>query len=299
MILMKSGKVSRLFQLNLTGRAASWIRESKPTSPPKPLGTHAMKPLIISCTLLVSLLGSTGRADSFLDLTSLTPGGPGLGAFSGTLGGVSVTGSVAGSPSVLALNVTGAGISNSTTDGTSPQFSYSTVFSPTSATTDRIGFSYIGGATNSISISFGAPITNPVFHIANIDNAQFTFVGTAGLTSMTLLNGNGGGGDGIAILGSPSFSIIDTNPTTSDATPPTSFPPTTGARSGDGSVQLNGTFSTINIGVGASGPGTDIGGGSFTLSVVPEPGSLILAGIGALSLAGFSRRRGRSNPQSV
>ena len=68
-------------------------------------------------------------------------------------------------------------------------------------------------------------------------------------------------------------------------------PPTSGARSGYGSVQLNGTFSTLTIGVGAVGPGTD--NGSFTLSIVPEPGSLMLAGVGALSMVGFARRRRR------
>jgi hypothetical protein len=57
-------------------------------------------------------------------------------------------------------------------------------------------------------------------------------------------------------------------------------------------VQLNGTFSVIAFGVGSSGvPGTDTG--SFTISVVPEPGSLILVGLGALGISGFTWRRRR------
>ena len=249
--------------------------------------------IIASCALLASLLGgSTGKAALFLDLATVAPGGPGVGTFSGTIGGISVTGSVSGSPSVFSINGTGAGIGNSTTDGSSPQYGYSTVYSPTIALTDRVGFTYLTGATNVVTITFGSPVTNPVFHVANLDSAQFSFTGLAGLTSMTLLNGNGGGdGDGLTVTGSPSFSILDANGTTSDATLPTSTPPIAGARSAYGSVQLNGTFTTVAFGVGTVGPGTD--NGSFTLSIVPEPGSLMLAGMGLLSAAGFTRRRGR------
>ena len=248
---------------------------------------------VIGCGVMLAgwLGGATVQADVFLDLTTVTPGGPGLGSFSGTLGGIAVTGSIAGAPSVFSINPTGAGISNSTTDGSSLQYGYSTVYSPTIASTDRIGYSYLGGATNTVILTLASPVTNPVIHVANLDVTQFSFAGLAGLTSMTLLNGNGGGGDGIAVVGGPSFSIGDFNPATSDATLPTSSPPIAGARSAYGSVQLNGTFTTIAFGVGASGPGADIGGGSFTMSIVPEPRSLILVGLGALGAAGFTRRR--------
>ena len=70
-------------------------------------------------------------------------------------------------------------------------------------------------------------------------------------------------------------------------------PPIAGARSAYGSVQLDGTFSTISFGAGSAGFSDD---GSFTISIVPEPGSLILAGMGLLSAAGFTRRRMRKNP---
>ncbi len=259
------------------------------------------------CTFAVCMLvlcGSTGRADFFLDLTSVTPGGPGLGAFSGTLGGIAVTATVAGSPSVFSINPLASGISGSTIAGTSPQYSYSSVYGPTIGTTDQVGYSYLGGATNSVVMTFAAPITDPVFHVANLDVTQISFASLSGLTSLTLLNGNGGGdGDGLAVIGGPSFSIVDANPFTSDATLPTSSPPTTGFRSAYGSVRLNGTFTTIGFGIGASGPGADFGGGSFTLSIssVPEPSSLILAGLGALGVVALATKRfvpdrGRSRP---
>lgn len=250
---------------------------------------------MIGCAAMLAgfFSGSSCEAALFLDLTSVTPGGPGLGAFSGTLGGIAVTGSVAGSPSVFSISATGLGISDSTTDGSSPQYSYSTVYSPTIALTDRIGYSYLGGATNFVTLTFSSAVTDPVFHVANLDVTQFSFTGLAGLTSMTLLNGNGGGGDGIAVAGGPSFSIVDANALTSDATPPTLSAPTAGPRSAYGSVQLNGTFTTIAFGVGASGPGADIGGGSFTISIVPEPGSMLLMGLGVSCMVGFTRRRAR------
>lgn len=284
---------------NLTASEVSRIDSSNFTPAPRLRGARSRTRIIAFCTLLISLLGgNAGRAALFLDLTSVTPGGPGAGVFSGTLGGITVSGSIAGSPSVFSFNATGAGISNSTTDGTSPQYSYSTVFSPTAATTDRVGFSYIGGATNTVSISFSSPVTNPVFHVANLDNALFNFGATTGLTSMTLLKGNNGAdSDGIdPAFGGAGFGFLllqDANPSTSDATLPISTPPISGARSGYGSVQLNGTFSTITFGVGAGGPGADINGGSFTVSIVPEPGSVMLAGLGALGMVGFTRRRRR------
>jgi hypothetical protein len=83
--------------------------------------------------------------------------------------------------------------------------------------------------------------------------------------------------------------VQDFAPGTSDATPPSGPPPLTGARSGYGSLQLNGTFTTLVIGTGTNTGTTDLG--SFTLSVaVPEPGSMVLAGLTGLALAAAWRR---------
>lgn len=232
--------------------------------------------------------------DTFLDLTSLTPGGPGVGAFTGTLGGITVSGSIAAGPPTFFFNATGPGLSNSTIDGTSPQFSHASVFSPTNPFSDRIGFTYTAAATILVSMSFSSPVTNPVFHVANLDWAGFSFGPTVGLTSLTLLKGNDAAdSDGIdPLFGGAPYSFLyvhDVAPPTSDASLPFSPPPTGGPRSAYASVRLNGTFSTIGFAVDALGPFTD--SGSFTLSVVPEPGTALLLGLGALGLAGLSRRR--------
>lgn len=224
--------------------------------------------------------------DLFLDLTSVTAGGPGVGGFTGTLGGNLVTGSITtpGGPSSFFFNSPGVGLGDSTVSGTSPQFSYATVYNPTIGATDRVGFTSLGLASNVMTISFASPITNPVFHAANFDWVQPSFALNPGLTSMTLLNSNGDGVDGLSALAlTPgTFQIRDIDPSTSDATLPTSTPPTTGGRSAYGSVQLNGTFTSLTVAIGTLGPFSD--SGSFTLSVVPEPSAFILSGLG---LAGF------------
>lgn len=250
---------------------------------------------VLGCgaAILGLLIGGIGRADTFLDLTSVTPGSPGVGAFSGTLGGIIVTGSISAGPPAFSFNATGPGIGDSTIDGSSPQFSSSTVFSPTVSLTDRVGFTYSATATNLVMMTFSSPVTNPVFHVANLDWAGFSFAPTPGLTSLTLLKGNNGPDtDGIEpTFGGAPYSflfVLDANPSTSDSTLPFGAPPTSGPRSAAASVQLNGTFSTIGFAVDALGPFSD--SGSFTLSV-PEPGPMLLAGLGALGLAGRSRRR--------
>jgi hypothetical protein len=249
------------------------------------------------CAVLIGLLaGAVGRADVFLDVTAVTPGGPGIGTFSGTLGSIAVAGSISGPPAFF-FTTTGSGIGDSTIDGSSPQFSYSTVFSPTVSLTDRIGFTYLATAGNLVSLTFSAPITDPVFHIANFDWAAFSFAPTLGLSSLTLLNGNDGpDGDGIdPAFGGPAYSSLlvwDANPSTSDSTPPGGLPPSSGTRSGYASVQLNGTFSSIGFVVDAMGPFSD--NGSFTISAVPEPGSLGLIGLGVVGMTIFRRRRSQS-----
>jgi hypothetical protein len=244
-----------------------------------------MKVISLSAAILVGV--ASARADVILDLSSVTPGGAGAGAFSGTLGSVAVSGTI-DAPSLFFSfndNAPDTGISDSTTDGDSPQYSYSSIYTP-SFTGDRVGWSYAGGGTGLVRITFTPAVTDPVLHWANVDDAQLEFAATVpfGLTSLTLLSGNGdGSSDGLAVVGTQ---IRDINPVTTDATLPTSTPPTTGARSAYGSVRLNGTISEIHLAVGSLGNPPDDNGGSFSISAVPEASSLLLVGLGALSFIG-------------
>lgn len=229
----------------------------------------------------------------FLDLTSVTPGSSSVGAFSGTLGGISVTGSISGA-AVLSFNAIGSGLGDSTIDGSSPQFSHSSVFSPTTPATDRVGFTYLAFASNMVTLTFSSPVTDPVFHIANMDWMAVTFAPTPGFTSLTLLNGNNGpDGDGInPAFGGPAYGfalVTDNMPFTTDSTPPEGAPPTAGERSAYGSVRINGTFSTLVFVTDAMGPFSDTG--SFSISVVPSPATL--SAFVAMALASCARRRSR------
>lgn len=235
---------------------------------------------------------TTAHADVFLDLTSVTPGSSSVGSFSGTLGGIAVTGSISGAP-VFSFNPIGSGLGDSTIDGSSPQFSHSSVFSPTTLTTDRVGFTYLSFAGNLVTMTFSSPVTDPVFHIANMDWMAISFAPTPGFTSLTLLNGNDGpDGDGIdPAFGGPAYGfalVTDKMPFTTDSTLPAGTPPLAGDRSAYGSVRVNGTFSTLVFVTDAMGPFSD--SGSFTLSVVPAPGCATILAIGGLTMG---RRRQR------
>lgn len=238
-----------------------------------------------TCTCLsIALVYATVNAQSFLDLTSVTPGGSGVGMFTGSLGGVAVSGSISGAP-VFTFNSIGAGLGNSTIDGSSPQFNFASVFSPVTPTCDRVGFTYTALAGCLVTISLSAPITDPVFHIANMDWMAVSFLPTVGFSSLTLLNGNDGpDGDGVdPAFGGPSYSnalVWDKMPWTTDSTPPSASPPISGARSVYASVRINGTFSSLAFVTDAMGPFAD--SGSFTISTVPEPSSLAV--LAALTL---------------
>lgn len=238
------------------------------------------------------------RADLFLDVVFLTPGAAGVGSFSGTLGGVSVSGSISslGGPPVFSFTSPGPGLGDSTIDGSSPQFGHAGVFSPVAAAADRVGFTYTALAGNLVTLAFGSPVTDPVFHVANLDWAAFSFAPTPGFSSLTLLAGNDGmDGDGVDPAfggGAYSFALVrDMLPPTTDTTPPAGAPPVAGDRSAYASVRINGTFSSLSFVTDAMGPFAD--GGSFSLSrAVPEAGSAVLVMVGSVVLAGFARQRG-------
>jgi hypothetical protein len=245
-----------------------------------------------SALAAVALIGATAlhpasAAPVFMDITSLTAGS--TGSFSGTLGGVGVTGTITATNPGFEFGAAGGNACYycSTTDNTSPQFSYGGVYTPSLPLTDRVGYISWNGTRNTatITINFNSPVSNPVFQVANLDSMLYDFSGTAGLGGLVLLNGNGGGGDGILVVGDV---ISDANAGTLIGQSAAVAPPTSGDRSAYGSVLLQGTFSSLTIRVDNPGSGGD--GGSFTLAV-PGPGTLALLGLGLAGLAASRRRK--------
>ena len=247
----------------------------------------------IGAVLAAALWAGPARAQQFLDLTTLTTGTSGT--FTGALGGIPVAGAIiTNSDRSFALFSPSTTINHPSHNISFTPFSNSEIYTPTVPLTDRVGYTKMGSVTAAtFIINFGAPITDPVFHIANLDSSTYDFAPTVGLGGVSLLSGNGGGGDGLVVNGT---AISDANPNTVIGVDPATTPPTTGARSAYGSVRLLGTFTTLTANVTSSFGD----GGSFTLSTgpaaaaVPEQGTLALLGTGLLPLAGVAVRRRRA-----
>jgi hypothetical protein len=243
----------------------------------------------------------TSAAPAFADLMDLTTVTPGAaGGFTATLNGSAVTGTITSStpnfklsPAVLA----NPNFPDSVVDGGSAQYSYSNIYAVASPQADQVGYVTVSHSFNpaTITVTFGSPIVNPLFQVANLDGIQYDFSPTAGLGGLVLLSGNGGSdGDGLQVSGDV---ISDANTSTIVGQSPSEAPLTSGARSAYGSVELLGSFDTLTIGV--SNPG-DLGdGGSFTFAAapVPEPWSWSLLAIMCAILAICARRRSKPRLQ--
>lgn len=218
--------------------------------------------------VLAVLTAGLCNAQTFLDLTSVTPGN--AGSFTGLLGGSIVTGAITTQSAgfILSATVNNPDYTLSTVDNSSRQYSYGTVYSPSIAFTDRVGYVSSFGSVNTatITINFSGPVTNPVFHVANLDGMEYDFSPTAGLAGLQLLSGNGDGVEGLVVAGNV---VKDANNSTLAGVDPNQPPPMAGPRSAYGSVKLLGTFSTLIINV--RNPTAQGDGGSFTLSVDEFP----------------------------
>jgi hypothetical protein len=245
--------------------------------------------------LLLAVLAAAPVRAGFLNLTDLTPGGSGTAV--GELDGIGVTIAITteGANFQFSPAVGGDSFARSHLDGTSVQYSYGNIYSPSQALGDQLGYTSVGQSdtTAIVRITFDSAVLNPVFHVANVDLLQFDFTPTAGLAGLSLLSGNGDGSEGLMVVGNV---IRDANPSGA-AWEPTDPPPTTGSRSAYGSVQILGTFTelTINV-IKPNNSGAD--GGSFTLSTsppattgVPEPSTLALLAAGAISALAYGRLR--------
>lgn len=249
----------------------------------------AMNPRILVLAAALLLTRSMGLAASFMDLTSLVPGSGGA-TFSGTIDGVGVTGTLSSGGNVT-INPVGLGVGLSTILNTSPQWSYGTVYTPTSATDDRVGFSQASGPDGLVSLVFASPMTDLIFHIAHLDRSLLDFSPSigGGFTGLTLLSGNGGADfDG---LGAGGLTIFDIDPSTIDGTPETAPPPLAGARAAYGSVLLSGTYTTLDFAVIYLGAGPPVENANFTLAT-PEPGVASLTAMGVIGIILRRRRRG-------
>ena len=246
----------------------------------------------------------SASATTFLDLDGVTPGTPGTGAFTGTLGGVSVTGSLlSGGNPAYSINAIGATVADSVIDDTSPQYSDSNIYTPFEPLTDQVGYAKNPtSGTAILEIEFSEPVTNPIFHVANQDRIVYDFA-PSGLTlgDLTLLSGNGGNGDGLALDATNPW-IVHANPNTLAGIPPNAPPPIAGPRSAYGSVQLNGTFTTLTINLISNPANTSGDGGSFTISLdedsPPVPESSPLAMLGAVGTIAMGTWRGDKNYQT-
>lgn len=248
-------------------------------------------------------VASETRADVFLDLSGVTVSSAGVqGGFAGSLGGVGVTGIVTGSDiDNFKINAVSGSFDGSVIAGTSPQFHYSNIFSPATATTDKVGYTFKNGGTLTphLRIDFASPVHNLTFHVANLDSMTYTFGSSGGgLTGLSLLSGNGGiDGDGLKVEG---LSIRDGNRSTILAQQPGVQPLLSGDRSAYGSVRLQGVISYLEIDLSRLVSGD---GGSFTLSssvtAVPEPSVVGLFGFAAVMGGIWVHRRSRKAAVSV
>ena len=254
----------------------------------------AALPVAASAQEYLNLSTVTATSTSFLN--------PQAGSFAGVIGTSAVSGSITTNPSTtLTLNAATPGANTawneSTVNDQSQQYRYGTIFSPAAALTDRLGYTKQAetGNTARVTITFSVPVYNVVLHVSHLDLSAFDFAPTAGLTALTVLSGNGGGGDGLGVSGKR---VIDLDNATFHSTgrETTDTPPTTGARSAYGSVRLEGptAFSSISFDVVTlNSTASTVDNGNFTFSAsltpVPEPALGLLAA--AAGLAGWRRWR--------
>lgn len=247
--------------------------------------------LILCAALSVFLCNGAPARAEFLDVVTLAPGFGGVGTFTGVLDGVPLAGFLTVGLATAINPDPGPLIGGSTIGGTSPQHSYGDVYTPSVLLSDRIGFSAVAvdaPTMGHIKIVFAKPFTNPVLHVANLDRTFLDFSSTAGLGPLILLSGNGGADiDGLFVGGAK---VFDGAPLTADLVPDGFHPPLAGSRSAYGSILIVGKYPSLDFDlITLSG----IENATFTLSSIPEPSSLVLAGLGIACLVVARRKLNR------
>lgn len=252
--------------------------------------------IVITASLGIGIVAGQANAAS-LDLMGVTQGSSGIGNFEGSLGKVSVTGSLVTGKPQFRINGTGLDYHNSIIDNSSPQFSNSSIYTSSLLLGDKVGYSMLRNpGIARLQINFSEAITNPTFHVANLDSMVYDFSPTNNLLGLSLLSGNGANdGDGLVVDG---LVVKDGNPLTIIGVDPAAPVPTaSSARSAYGSVQLIGTFTSLDIDL-SQNPNTIGGdGGAFTLTTktevtTPEPASIFsLLAIGTVIGAAALNRK--------
>ena len=257
--------------------------------------------VMIAASLGLGMVARQANAAT-LDLTSLTPGISGITSFDfeGFLGEVSVTGAlVTRAPEFRILGV-GSNFNNSIIDNSSPQFSNSSIYTPAQSLGDKVGYrmsrmSPSNTGTARLQINFSEAVTNPIFHVANLDSMMYNFSPTGGLSELSLLSGNGADdGDGLVVEG---LIVKDANPLTIvGVSPAVPVPTNPTPRSAYGSIQLLGTFTSLDIDLLQNPDTTGGDGGAFTITTatVAEPASVLsLLAVGTLG-AGLLKRKSKT-----
>ena len=182
----------------------------------------------------------------------------------GTLGPASVT-------------LTGGNLIFGVTDGSSTRFDQ-VFFSPPLPTSDVVGpLGPNPTATLSYAVTFSSPVTNPRMHLESLASV-LTFAGGITLTKLS-------GEADFIVLGSTVTGALD------DHAPP--------GQDSNGTIQLNGTFTSFSF--TAQATGTFSGGGDgFDLQIgadvaaVPGPATLVLLTAGLTAMGHLAARRRRA-----
>lgn len=271
-----------------------------------------VKSVAKSIVLSAGISFAYGANAMFMDVLTVTGGT--TGGFTGQIGGISVSGSLAGNDPLTQIFDTDDGtttFARTTLDGSSLQYTNGSIYSPTSSTGDKVGYAFFsdfgdpdrGLITETLSISFSSAVVNPVFHVANLDSMMYNFAPMGlSLTDLVLLSGNGGpDGDGL-VLDAVGPIIKDAMPLTIVGVDENDPVPTNGTpRSAYGSVMLLGTFTSLTIELLQNPDTTGGDGGSFQISLAPTAVSesatlslfaICLAGLGIAARCRKSRWNG-------